>query len=453
MKTTPHCASARLLPVALFAAATMLPFTATAATWTGTAGDGDFSTAGNWDGSAVPSGEIASISNGDTVSIDSNVGPSAIYLSGGSVLNQTAGTVTLSAQTRIGNGPVDSVLSTWNISGGTVNGTQLRVGQSESSDAGKGIVDISGSAVLNFSQNVQLANGKNGYGELNLSGNARLTASDFSIGRWSNGGSSEGKLTVSENAYLSSAGQMVIGENGASGSVSITGGTIEVQKFANHGGMSAFTADGGTLKAHSTSTSTNFLQNVTLDLGSNGVIIDTNGANVGDAVNGSYSSLIQGVGPMTKTGSGTLTLAHAHTYTGATVVSEGELKLGDNQDKNSYGKLASASISVASGATLTMNHADAISTTAVLYLASGSTLFLDFASADVITINALFVDGVAVAANDYSVDDDSFWSNLGVNVHGTAGSSITVVPEPSTYALFGAAGLAGLLVLRRRRNA
>ena len=470
MNSISPCATARLLPIALFAAATLLPLSVSAVTWDGGAGDGKFSSANNWDGDVVPSGAIAEIHNGDTVTIDSNIEPSAIYLAGGSVLNQTAGEVTLTAQARIGNGKVDSVLSTWNISGGKVSGTQLRIGQADGGDAGKGILNISGSAegatLVSLSGNLWLANGNNGYGELNLSGYGKMTvANEINVGRF--GTNASAKLTLADNSQLS-ASSLVAGYNGTVATVILSGGQLTLSNTFNYAGAGTgssltmtggtitttkfegrldrnFTVSGGVLKVASGST-INFLQNVTMTLAGNGVTIDTNGSNVAEATGG-YTALITGTGGLTKTGSGTLTLNKNHDYSGATKVEEGVLLVA--------GTISSADIRVASGAELQLKYAGSVDTSAVLRLVSGASLFLDFENAEMVTFNHLFVDGQALAAGTYSVDDAQFWMDLGVTVQGTAGSTIEViaVPEPSTYAFFGAAGLAGLLVLRRRRKA
>lgn len=80
-------------------------------------------------------------------------------------------------------------------------------------------------------------------------------------------------------------------------------------------------------------------------------LVDTVGSAMTLSVGGNnastaYWGVLSGIGSLVKTGSGTLTLSNANTYTGNTVISAGTLKL------SSGGSLASGNINIASGATL-----------------------------------------------------------------------------------------------------
>ncbi|MDR2981193.1 MAG: PEP-CTERM sorting domain-containing protein, partial [Puniceicoccales bacterium] len=94
------------------------------------------------------------------------------------------------------------------------------------------------------------------------------------------------------------------------------------------------------------------------------------------------------------------------------------------------------------GGTLILNNAtDIIQGTGMLLLSEGASLESSLlGGADTSYFNGkLEINGkdwsVAVAGVDYTL----------------SGSTITVIPEPSTYALLGGVGLLGFLALRRRK--
>ena len=104
------------------------------------------------------------------------------------------------------------------------------------------------------------------------------------------------------------------------------------------GGTAAFT--GGTLLINGA----NLAINTPMSLAAAGGIIDTNGNSA------TLSGGIGGAGSLTKTGLGTLTLAAASTYTGATLVNMGTLQAGI---VNAFAP--ASAFTVASGATLALN--------------------------------------------------------------------------------------------------
>jgi autotransporter-associated beta strand protein len=156
--------------------------------------------------------------------------------------------------------------------------------------------------------------GQTSSGVLNISGNTTLNVSgDVKIGRLD----SIGSLNIS-GGVLNTTGNIQI-DNGA---VHLDGGTISTPSV-NGNGSAAIHFNGGTLKA--TNSSTTFMQGLnTIDVESGGAIIDTNGNNI--TIPQALSSA-SATGGLTKSGPGILTLIAANTYSGATTITQGTLKL------------------------------------------------------------------------------------------------------------------------------
>lgn len=129
--------------------------------------------------------------------------------------------------------------------------------------------------------------------------------------------------------------------NNFEGPVSIYSGTVAFSASALGGLTSALLIDGGTLR---------YLGLNAEDISTRSTTIGSAGATIDVAEAGNYVSFSApfggaSAGGLTKTGPGTLALNGTHTYTGNTVVSGGTLAIG-------FGSLASAVITINSGATL-----------------------------------------------------------------------------------------------------
>ncbi|MGA0176969.1 MAG: autotransporter-associated beta strand repeat-containing protein, partial [Chthoniobacterales bacterium] len=202
-----------------------------------------------------------------------------------------------------------------------------------------------------------------------------------------------------------------------------------------------------------------------------------------------FSGAISGSGAVTKLGAGTLTLSGSGSYSGATTVSAGILELADTVG----GAAAStASVSVASGATLLLSQSDQVNNSASVTLSGGTITrgsgvsevfgslnlttgsFLDFGTGDEgnltfgtyqnnETPSALLTVNNFLPGNSLTFDSSSF-SEGSINSYFTFGTgfvdyslsntgstfTITAIPEPSTY--LAAAGLLGLMLWPSRKR-
>ncbi len=302
---------------------------------------------------------------------------------GTGTLTQTGGVISNNCPTWLGEGASgQAAQGTWNMSGGTafLIGSQgqgspaaLFVGQS---GIGTNTLNLSGTAAITCGNYMSIGHLSGVTGILNI-GNAgqpggSLTMSggqDFNVGdsgtgilnMVANGG---GSLTVPGTMYLTRGG-------GASGTVNLNGGTLNVSYINNGFGFGnntttnaqVFNFNGGTLKALSGSTF--FIQPyVTAMVMAGGAIID----------DGGFTNFIQanlsnggGGGGLIKRNTGILILNGTNTYTGTTVVTAGAFGVG------SAGSIAGP-VSVASGATL-LGDAGTIATCVInntLTLSNGS---------------------------------------------------------------------------------
>jgi autotransporter-associated beta strand protein len=190
------------------------------------------------------------------------------------------------------------------------------------------------SAIINVSGNLGI-----GRAGLRVKGNSTLTAG--TIGGNISGISSAdwGYLTIQDSASVT-ATNGVIGNTTAWG-INLNGGmlttsSIQASDFTYKGAYLHF--NGGTLRSSRHAHSFVSLFNGSKAyIGSGGAIIDSNGYDIGigvilaDASSASPASnggtTLGGTGFLRKLGSGTLTLAAANTYSGATLIEGGKLKL------------------------------------------------------------------------------------------------------------------------------
>ena len=465
----------------LLAAAALLPLSAFAVTWTGDNGNFTDST---WTPSAPTSTDNVYISNGSTVTIS---GPGAaanyLYVDGDSTLLQTGGDITAIGRLFVGNTGNNNGSGTYHISGGTLALSDgVRIGaQTNSNSLARGRMIVSDGAAVTSQNSFRLggspaSDSSSGYGELTIDGtgsalttwtvnmgSTALQIGEYGVGsqgilnvqganaRFISTGSGAIKLgTTSANTTgiinLSDGGiltatnaEVVLGDQASGkGVINLSNGAVfTAKKFKKGSGTAEVKSDGGILRA--SAAQADFLENLEINLLAGGLTIDTQGYTVFNANTITNTSTMTGVGGLTKVGSGTLYLRLEQTYTGATKVAEGTLII-------TQGSIDSTEVEVASGATLELTAVAALLANAVtLKLVDGAELYLNFTGE--LFVNAISLNGVDVDAGTYSATDGSALASL---LSGTG--TITVVPEPSTYALLGAAGLVGLVALRRRRK-
>ncbi|MDR2980768.1 MAG: autotransporter-associated beta strand repeat-containing protein [Puniceicoccales bacterium] len=162
-----------------------------------------------------------------------------------------------------------------------------------------------------------------------------------------------------------------------------------------------------------------------------------------------------------------LTLSGANTYTGGTTISSGTLVA------DSVSALGAGEVAIESNGVLKLGNTAGVELSGITTLTSSGTIVLtdtdsrillagyDFSGGTVLNLNGKF----DVTGSYYLFTTDGA-TNLAGNGDGsvtflneTAGLTysfsegvLTVVPEPSTYALMGAIGAVGLVMLRRRKK-
>ncbi|MHC2333831.1 autotransporter outer membrane beta-barrel domain-containing protein [Bradyrhizobium sp. USDA 4454] len=264
-----------LLSVSVAALSALLPNSAAAQTWTG-ATSNDWTVGANWSTGTPPAGGAVTIGTPGNVIL--GVSPGATGSTAGLRLG-SAGTTSLTVQ----------------------NGSTL-------TSAGASVqIGTTGGAITTMT-----VTGVGSQWNVN---------STFSVG---SGGTAT--LNISDGAIVNSTSRIQVGAPAALGTatVNINNATLMVSNIAFFGSASnVVNYDNATLRARAnTSPFLNGTANQN-NIKAGGLTFDTNGFTVVIASNNTAG--FSGVGGLTKTGAGTLTLAGGNTYTGETVIQQGTL--------------------------------------------------------------------------------------------------------------------------------
>jgi fibronectin-binding autotransporter adhesin len=373
------------------------PLFASSATWVASPADATWANSANWGGTAP-----GNLSSGATSTSD--VGTFNTPLSG--TIGGSTNPIVIDSGRTIGGINFDTNAGSYVV--GSTSGNTLYL-------SGGGAIQILGTfnssntetvnAPLTLSGNYTFAN-NSASGTLSIGGNASgLITTGAATGTTvlTLGGSNANQNTISnisDSTNFAGGGALIgIDKTGAgkwdltgnnnvfAGLVTIAGGTLESQSSGALDGGGGITFTGGTLQYSSADTHdySSFIANST-----SAISIDTNGQNI------SFGSSLASTntGGLTKLGSGTLTLAVANTFTGATAVSAGTLLLTNStavQDSVlnynnqggtlSFGTLTAATLGGLSGAqnlptgaltTLTLNNQAAVNSTYSGVIANGT---------------------------------------------------------------------------------
>lgn len=411
---------------------------------------------------------------GFTINVSgSAVGPIKVLTYGtggfiGDISKFTLGTSTASARGAgsFANNGIDAitidlgyVVNTW-VGGNGTNPTFWDIGTTANWSNSKDSVFQNGDAVifadgaLNFAPTLQVNVNVDSATFSNTTGNNyTLSAAAGQTLTTANGIAITGSGNVAISNIIAGAGALtqsgsgtttLTGANTYTGGTFITGGTLRISDETNLG-MAPGTFAAGHLTLNGAGAILSAAASLTINDVTRGITLGANGGGFSaDAATVlTIANAISGSGSLTKTGTGTLSLAAANTYTGLTTVSTGTLELNNATGGNAIagdGVAATEDIRVNTGATLRNALADQIADDANITLNGGSwnlngrnetirSLFGTFAT----TLPALTLGGGTLTLNRMDWDNNP-GSTATSNIGGTG--TLRFVADGATQPIF-----------------
>lgn len=275
-----------------------------------------------------------------TVTVDGAISITGMqFMTGGYVIAAGTGTLSLAdAQTNIrvdpgvaatisagigGNGGINKldtgtlILSGVNSYAGAtiVAGGILRAGVGGALPTGTSVTIATG-ATLDLAASQTIA-GLAGTGSVTLSGGSLTTGGGNTDTRYAGTISGSGGLTKAGSGVFTLAGA-----NSYTGATNVSAGTLRLDGGSTAGGGALSVASGATLDVNGGTVAAGTLS------GAGRVLLGSGSLSAGGTTNSSFTGVISGTGSLVKTGTGTLTLGAANTYSGGTTVTGGTLAAG-----------------------------------------------------------------------------------------------------------------------------